>query len=60
MIVDDSLINILVLKMMLKRIGIDEKYILQANNGHEAIQLLKINNIKVIFMDIEMPIINGF
>ncbi|EAR97266.2 response regulator receiver domain protein (macronuclear) [Tetrahymena thermophila SB210] len=61
MIVDDQQINILALKLILKRIGIEENNIIQANSGQEALQLLEDNkNIKIIFMDIEMPVINGF
>ncbi|KAL4498634.1 hypothetical protein ABPG72_019752 [Tetrahymena utriculariae] len=61
MIVDDQQINILALKLILKRIGIEENNIIQANSGSEALQLLEDNkNIKIIFMDIEMPVINGF
>lgn len=63
LIVDDSQFNIVVLTLMLQHIGIDLKCILKAANGEEALRILKDDHetsIKVIFMDIEMPEIDGY
>lgn len=56
LIVDDILINRIILKELL--IEISNK-ICEANNGLEAIEILKSTKIDIILMDIEMPKMNG-
>lgn len=61
MIVDDSLFNIFALTKMLACAGIEEHRILKASNGLEAIEVFLENKsrVKTIFMDIDMPVLNG-
>lgn len=57
LIVDDILVNRVLLVEIVEEIGLDY---LEANNGYEAIELLKNNDIALILLDIEMPRMNGF
>ncbi|MCK4737204.1 MAG: response regulator [Sulfurimonas sp.] len=57
LIVEDNITNQLVL------LGLLEDYILEidvANNGQEAVDMFKENNYELIFMDIQMPIMDGY
>ncbi len=56
LLVDDNLINSMVAKYSLINKKI-EVYI--ANNGQEAVDFLKENTVDLVFMDIEMPVLNG-
>ncbi|MDD2564590.1 MAG: response regulator [Salinivirgaceae bacterium] len=56
LIVDDILLNRILLSELVKKMGYT---FLQAQNGKEAIQLIKIHNFDVVLMDIEMPVMNG-
>ena len=68
MLVDDQAFNINALKMMLKRLKLDEKiYNNVANNGREAVDMIRndirINgqsSFKLVFMDCQMPIMDGY
>ncbi len=56
LIVDDIFIN----RLLLKEILIDiSNQINEAENGKDAIEILKNNNIDIVLMDIEMPVMNG-
>ncbi|MFO8234045.1 MAG: response regulator [Bacteroidales bacterium] len=56
LIVDDIIIN----RMLLKEITKEFAYsFTEAKNGKEAINILKENDIDLILMDIEMPVMNG-
>lgn len=59
LVVDDCKINQKVLKLKLEKLGF---YVMVANNGKEAVDIIYTNNnnIDVIFMDLVMPILNGF
>lgn len=57
LIVDDNKINLLVAKKMLKKFGAE---VFTADGGHEAIDLVKHNEYDLIFMDIQMPEIDGY
>jgi len=57
LIVEDNPINQLVLQEQLKQHGIQTNV---ANNGKEALVLFKQNTYALIFMDCEMPEIDGF
>lgn len=57
MIVDDSKINILKADHILKEYGFET---ITASSGAECLKELKINNISLILLDIEMPDMNGF
>jgi len=56
LIVDDIFTNRLLLTELIKTLGHDS---LQAENGQEAINLLAANDVDLILMDIEMPVMNG-
>lgn len=56
LIVDDILMNRILLKEVLFEIA---KEIKEAENGLEALEKIKQGNIDVVFMDIEMPKMNG-
>ncbi len=56
LIVDDIFIN----RLLLKEILIDiSNQINEAENGKDAIEILKNNTIDIVLMDIEMPVMNG-
>ena len=56
LIVDDIFTNRLLLSELIKNLG---HVSLQAENGKEAIDLLKEKDFDLVFMDIEMPVMNG-
>jgi len=56
LIVDDILMNRILLKEVLSEVAQDIKV---AENGKEAIEILQLHHIDIIFMDIEMPVMNG-
>jgi CheY-like chemotaxis protein len=60
LIVDDTVFNVYALKKMLNSISINSIY--EAYNGKQAIEIFKEKReqISVIFMDINMPGMNGF
>ncbi|CAD8183183.1 unnamed protein product [Paramecium pentaurelia] len=58
LIVDDTIFNIFVLKQLLKQI-IVQCDIHEAHNGKEALEKVKETRFDIIFMDINMPILNG-
>jgi CheY-like chemotaxis protein len=56
LIVDDIIVNRFIIKELLKKAGYS---VAEANNGKEAIDLVIKDEIRLIFMDIEMPVMNG-
>ncbi|KAL4503217.1 hypothetical protein ABPG72_000823 [Tetrahymena utriculariae] len=57
LIVDDNQFNILALKLLISE---NENIIVyQAENGEQAVQKVKQMNFKLIFMDMQMPIMDG-
>ncbi len=56
LIVDDIFVNRLLLKEVMK--GLDVACI-EAQNGKEAIEIIQREKVDLIFMDIEMPVMNG-
>ncbi|CAD8095749.1 unnamed protein product [Paramecium sonneborni] len=63
LIVDDQTFNVLAFKMLLQNL-IPQVDIIEAYNGQQAIAKLqeyqKSYNIKYVFMDLQMPILNGW
>lgn len=57
MIVDDSPTDILNLRNILQKAGHD---VVEASNGHEAIDLIRSEQPDCVLMDVVMPGINGF
>jgi two-component system, response regulator, stage 0 sporulation protein F len=56
LIVDDIFINRLLLKEIVKKFC---KSIFEAQNGKEAIEIIAREDLDVVLMDIEMPVMNG-
>jgi len=56
LIVDDIFVNRLLLKEIVKKFC---KNCFEAENGKEAIEILEREEINVVLMDIEMPVMNG-
>ncbi|MBU0721268.1 response regulator [bacterium] len=57
LIVDDEFLN----RRLLSKILLKEGYeVLEANDGMDAIEILKIHNIDLILMDLMMPKMDGF
>ena len=57
LIVDDEETNRIVLAETFRPIGVD---IVEAGNGREAIELCRNNRFDLIFMDCQMPVVDGF
>ncbi|HQH26820.1 MAG TPA: response regulator [Oligoflexia bacterium] len=59
LIVDDSNIVRKVLMKSLRLAGLDVERILEAENGQSALDLLLNEQVDLIFLDINMPVMNG-
>ena len=57
LVTDDNEMNQMVAATVLENYGAN---IVQAFNGAEAIELLKVDEFDLIFMDIQMPVMDGF
>lgn len=58
LIVEDNIMNQLVLKIIFK--GYENIKLIIANNGNEALDLLKEKKFDIILMDLQMPIMDGY
>ena len=56
LVVDDIFSNRLLLARLINSTGNE---VIEANNGEEAIEVLKSRQVDLVFMDIEMPVMNG-
>jgi len=56
LLVEDNEVNQMVARGILENIGCD---VLIANDGQDALDVLKENKFDIIFMDINMPVLNG-
>jgi CheY-like chemotaxis protein/nitrogen-specific signal transduction histidine kinase len=59
MIVEDNKVNMLLLKTIIKKLLINPA-IFEIINGKEAVEQFEAINPDIIFMDIQMPIMNGY
>jgi len=59
LIVEDNKVNMLLLKTIVKNLY-KNAFIVECENGYEAIQQFEKINPTIIFMDIQMPIMNGY
>lgn len=57
LLVDDNAMNRLIGKKVLQKWGIDPDF---AENGKEALEKIHTNNYDLVFMDIQMPVMDGF
>jgi two-component system, sensor histidine kinase and response regulator len=56
LLVDDNLVNLIVAKTMLQRVGVD---VTTAENGKDAIEKLNADSFDAVLMDIQMPVMDG-
>jgi len=59
LVVEDHMINMLLAKTLIKKVALNAT-ILEAANGKEALELCQKRLPDLIFMDIQMPIMNGY
>ncbi|MCG9792673.1 PAS domain S-box protein [Flavobacterium algicola] len=59
MLVEDNKINMLLIKTIIKNI-LPDAQIIQVYNGEEAVNQFKVAEPNIIFMDIQMPVMNGY
>lgn len=59
LIVDDSLLGRSYIFKVLSIMGLKREQVLEASNGMEALELLSRETISHIFLDINMPVMNG-
>lgn len=59
MIVEDNKINMLLINVILKNL-VDSPVIFECMNGQEAVENFENFNPDIIFMDVQMPILNGY
>jgi PAS domain S-box-containing protein len=57
MVIEDDPINMLLISEVLRKMGFDA---IQATNGREALEILPLHQPSLIFMDINMPVMDGF
>ncbi|NOH33914.1 quorum-sensing autoinducer 1 sensor kinase/phosphatase LuxN [Vibrio chagasii] len=57
LIVDDKEVQRTLVQMYLSRLGVNS---LQAKNGENAVELFRTNQVDLILMDVQMPVMNGF
>ncbi|MEZ9213570.1 response regulator, partial [Vibrio lentus] len=57
LVVEDSRVNQQVAKMMLKKLGLEVDI---ADNGEIGVEKFKTNDYVMIFMDCQMPVLDGF
>jgi CheY-like chemotaxis protein/anti-sigma regulatory factor (Ser/Thr protein kinase) len=57
LIADDNKANLLLLKSMLEEVGF---FVIEAHNGKEAVELLETESPDLVWMDMRMPIMDGY
>ncbi len=57
LVVDDDKINLMIMKELLDQGDVGD--VLTASNGREAVDMLKANACDIVFMDIQMPVLDG-
>lgn len=59
LIVEDNKVNMMLLKTIIKNLY-NNAFIYECENGYEAVQQFENINPSLVFMDIQMPIMNGY
>ena len=59
LIVDNSLVIRKVLKRMLQETSLKDNSIHEASDGAEALEYLDLNSVDIVFLDINMPVMDG-
>ena len=57
LVVDDNVINLKLIVMMLRKMGYEPN---TANNGLQALEMLKLQKIDFLLLDIQMPVMDGY
>ena len=57
LVVDDIVLNRVVLSKMLTKLGCE---VVHANNGKEAVEAFSKNDFPLVFMDLLMPVMDGY
>jgi len=57
LVVDDKEVQRQLVKLLLNQLGYDA---ILANNGQVALEIIQSNPVDLVFMDIQMPVMNGF
>jgi two-component system, sensor histidine kinase and response regulator len=57
LVVDDNKLNLQVARGLLEKIGVSVEV---ANNGREALEALRLKNFSMVFMDCQMPELDGY
>jgi CheY-like chemotaxis protein/nitrogen-specific signal transduction histidine kinase len=57
LVVEDDAVNMLLISEILRKMEVE---VIRARNGQEAIELLNVHNPAAIFMDINMPVMDGY
>ena len=57
LVAEDNILNQKIVKIILEKL---EATVWTTSNGHEAIELLKIEQFDVVLMDLNMPVMDGF
>lgn len=57
LVVEDNPVNLMVLSALLERFGLT---VITASNGQEALALLQDTKFDIVFMDCQMPVMDGF
>jgi CheY-like chemotaxis protein len=58
LLVEDNATNQKVVRLMLKKLGYQQLEI--ANNGEEAVNMTAAKTYDIVFMDMQMPVMDGF
>jgi signal transduction histidine kinase/DNA-binding response OmpR family regulator len=57
LVVEDDPLNMLLISEVLRKMGVE---VIKATNGQEALKILSYENPSLIFMDVNMPVMDGF
>lgn len=57
LVAEDNPVNLMVLKAQLQQLG---HHVDSADNGQQAVQMAKLNTYAIIFMDCQMPVVDGY
>lgn len=59
LIVDDSSVMRKIIERSLRQAGISLQQVLEAGNGAEALEVLRVNKVDLVLSDINMPVMDG-
>jgi len=59
-ILDDSLTVRMIIESYLEDLGVEDEEMFSFEDGHKAIDFIKLNGADIVFSDINMPLMDGF